>query len=240
MARLTATAAAALLLAGSASAHYHLLYPATIGFAFNVEPNGPCGGFTPDFSKDNVTDFHVDGDNIALDLLHPQGTWLFRATLDQTASSDNWTQLFPETQQVGLGNFCEPQITVPASWAGQKGVLGVIVDAPDGLLYQCASVNFVSGKSPSVQSVCTNSSGVTASFVTDANLAALASGKGSVSSATGTGTAAGSAPSNTASGTTSPSPTKNAAAGPVGGSLPLGNALGVVLLAMVGSAYMLL
>jgi hypothetical protein len=67
--------------------------------------------------------------------IHPQATWLFRATLDQTASG-NWTNLLPAIQQTGLNNFCEPALQVPESFAGSKGVLGIVQDAPDGILYQ--------------------------------------------------------------------------------------------------------
>jgi hypothetical protein len=224
--------AAALLFAATARAHFLLNYPATVGFDDDLEGTAPCGGFSPDFSTDNVTDFYVDGDNIATNLLHAQGVWLYRATLDQTAEANNWTQLFPETLQTGLGKFCEPAIAVPASWAGQKGVISVVVDAPDGLLYQCAAVNFVSGAATANQSTCTNSSGVTASYTTDSSLASLAAGSDTAGNSSGTATA-------TASASTSSS-TKSAAAGKVGGSLPLGGAAGVVLAAMLGSAYMLL
>jgi hypothetical protein len=117
----------------SATAHWTLSYPATSGFDEDKEPNPPCGGFTPDFTKS--TDFHVGGDAIAIELLHPQATWLFRATLDQSGTN-NWTQIFPIVQQSGFGKFCEPAITLPASYVGQKGVLGIVANAPDGLLYQ--------------------------------------------------------------------------------------------------------
>ncbi|CAK7200938.1 hypothetical protein SEUCBS139899_003638 [Sporothrix eucalyptigena] len=235
-------ASAALLLAASAvvNAHFTLDYPATIGFNDDKEGTGPCGSFTPDFSNDNVTDFHVGGDNVAINLLHPQGTWLYRGTLDQTASSNNWTQLFPEVMQTGLGKFCQPAIAVPESWAGQKGVIGVVVDAPDGLLYQCAAVNFVAGAATTNQSTCTNSTGVTASFVTDANLAPLAAGNDTAGSSTASGTGSGTATqtASTTSGTSSS--TKNSAPGRVGGSVPLGSAAAVVVAAMFGSAFMLL
>jgi hypothetical protein len=42
----------------------------------------------------------------------------------------------PAVQQTGLGDFCEPVVPIPASWAGQTGILGVVQDAPDGILYQ--------------------------------------------------------------------------------------------------------
>lgn len=118
------------------TAHFLLHYPATVGFDDDLEGQAPCGSFTVDFSKDNVTDFHVGGDSIALTSTHPMATWLFRATLDQTGTKGNWTNLLPPVSQSGLGNFCERSITVPESWAGQKGVISVVQDAADGLLYQ--------------------------------------------------------------------------------------------------------
>ena len=63
-------------------------------------------------------------------------TWLFRATLDQTATKGNWTSLLPTVSQTGLGDYCERDVVVPSSWAGQKGVIGIVQDAPDGILYQ--------------------------------------------------------------------------------------------------------
>jgi hypothetical protein len=53
-------------LASSSSAHFLLNYPTTVGFSDDDETTAPCGGFTVDFSKDNVTDFHVGGDSIAV------------------------------------------------------------------------------------------------------------------------------------------------------------------------------
>ena len=125
----------ALLLVGQSTAHFLLHYPPTIGFDDDLESTPPCGSFTVDFSKDNVTDFHVNGDAIAVTSIHPAATWLFRATLDQTASG-NWTSLLPAVQQTGLGNYCETGVKVPSTWAGSKGVIGIVQDAPDGILYQ--------------------------------------------------------------------------------------------------------
>ena len=123
------------VLAGQSTAHFLLNSPPTIGFDDDLEATPPCGGFTVDFSKDNVTDFHVGGDFIALTSTHPLATWLFRATLDQTASG-NWTDLLPAVVQTGLGNYCETGVTVPSTWAGSKGVVGIVQDAADGILYQ--------------------------------------------------------------------------------------------------------
>ena len=136
MGRLAVLAASlAVVLAGQATAHFYLNSPPTIGFDDSLEATPPCGSFTVDFSKDNVTDFHVGGDFVAMTSIHPMATWLFRATLDQTASG-NWTDLLPAVVQTGLGDYCETGITVPATWAGSKGVIGIVQDAPDGILYQ--------------------------------------------------------------------------------------------------------
>ena len=140
----------ALILVEYSSAHFLLHYPPTIGFDDSLEGTPPCGSFTVDFSQDNMyvlsrihaspanskrTDFHVEGDSIALTSIHPMATWLFRATLDQTAAG-NWTNLLPAVSQTGLGDYCERDIMIPSSWAGSKGVIQVVQDAPDGILFQ--------------------------------------------------------------------------------------------------------
>ena len=54
------------LFATQCSAHFLLNYPPTIGFDDNLEATAPCGSFTVDFSTDNVTNFHVGGDSLAM------------------------------------------------------------------------------------------------------------------------------------------------------------------------------
>lgn len=127
-----------LLLCSTASAHFKLNSPPTIGFSDDDEGKAPCGGFTPDFSagaKTKPTEFHVGGEAVSLLLAHPQANWLFRGTLDQSAAG-GWKQLFPIVTQTGLGDFCEPAVTAPEKWVGKTGVVGVVADGPDGLLYQ--------------------------------------------------------------------------------------------------------
>jgi len=169
------------------SSHFLLNYPPTVGFDDSKETVSPCGGFTVAFSSDNVTDFHVGGDSIAVTSIHPQATWLFRATLDITAAG-NYTNFLPTVQQSGLGDFCEPSLHLPAAWAGQKGVIQVVQDAPDGILYQCAAVNFVTGTGTPPTS-CKNVTGLSATYSADPALSTLpASGTAASSgSATATG-----------------------------------------------------
>jgi hypothetical protein len=48
------------------NAHFLLNFPPTIGFDDTLEATAPCGSFTVNFSTDNVTDFHVGGDTLAM------------------------------------------------------------------------------------------------------------------------------------------------------------------------------
>ena len=94
--------AATLLLLGSCQAHFLLLSPPPAGtFDEDSEGNEPCGGVTPSFSSDNVTDFAVGGDAIATQLGHPQANFLYRFTTEESADG-NWTQAYPIVQQSGL------------------------------------------------------------------------------------------------------------------------------------------
>lgn len=173
--------------------------------------SAPCGGFTVDLS--NTTNWFVGGDAVALTSTHPAAIWLIRATLDSTVTS-NFTNLLPQISQATLGSFCETGLTVPSSWAGQKGVIQIIQEATDGFLYQvsttktiplpfslyretktnkifpiqCAAVSFQSGASTSIPSACKNATGLTATFTTASALASLAGATGTVAtSPTGTG-----------------------------------------------------
>lgn len=129
------TTALLLALAANVQAHFKLNEPESIGFSDDEEGTAPCGSFTPNFSKDKITDFHVGGQAIALLSTHPESKWLFRATFDESAKGD-WQKIYPIVDQKGLGDFCIPTVTVPDSWVGKTGVIGVAVDAPDGTLYQ--------------------------------------------------------------------------------------------------------
>jgi len=186
------SAASSLLLASVVSAHFVLLYP---GGTEGQDPDedkmttAPCGGSPPKSDTSAVNDFHVGGDSVFMELLHPQAVWLFRGMVgsDATTNLSEWTELVPFVQQTGEGDFCEPALAVPSSWAGQKGTIAVTADSPDGVLYQCAVVNFVSGTNSSA--TCKNGSSVTGAFVSsDSKLAtdlpsAATSGSSSASTA---------------------------------------------------------
>ncbi|KAH8674326.1 hypothetical protein BX600DRAFT_228960 [Xylariales sp. PMI_506] len=191
MAPIKLITSAALMLLGTVQAHFELLAPSSIGFDDDNEGNGPCGGFTADFSKDNVTSFSAGGDYIFTLSAHPQMNYLYRITSDATGSG-NWTQIFPIIQQTGLGDLCEPAVSVDSTWVGTTALLSVVGNGPDGILYQCAVVNFVSGVNSNIPSTCVNGSAVSATLGTDATLTSLLSSSSSsnTSSTTTSSTAA--------------------------------------------------
>lgn len=125
-------------LVGLAAAHFEMLYPDSIGFTDDNEDSGPCGGYTPDLNSDDLVDFHVGGDALSMRSTHPRCNWLFRVTTDGDAQS-GWEQLRPIVTQSGLGEYCEPHVTVPDKYIGKKGVVGIVSSAMDGLLYQVSS-----------------------------------------------------------------------------------------------------
>ncbi|KAK3323053.1 hypothetical protein B0H66DRAFT_555731 [Apodospora peruviana] len=234
MAPLHTLVKATLLFFSTASAHFVLLNPPSLE-GENIDEdklaNGPCGAITPDLAKNDATDFHVDGDFISVQLTHPQASWLFRGTVEETAKN-NWTQLFPIVSQTGLGKLCEPAVTAPKAWIGKKGVIGVACKGEDGLLFQCAVVNFVSGSNTNPGSSCSNAS-ITADFTSDSTLSALV-GDGSDSSSTPP-----SSPSSSASSSPTSSATGNAAPGSlVQTDFPLGSLITVGAMVLAGVALL--
>lgn len=130
-----ALSAFVLLLAASASAHFNIGHPPQDVPSSEAKlASGPCGGASLKFESGDVTDFHVGGEPIAVAGSHPQSTYLFRATKDLTGEGE-WTQIFPIMAQSGLGRMCQPSVTVPEGWAGEKGLISVVANAEDGILY---------------------------------------------------------------------------------------------------------
>jgi len=214
--------AAGLLFLSSANAHFDLRQPPSLeGDNMNedLEPNAPCGGGVADLSTNKVVDFHVDGDAVSWFLGHPQAKWLIRGTLDSKAAG-NWTEMYPIIQQNGRGEYCQPAVTAPKAWAGKKGIISVACGAPDGLLFQCAAVNFVSGANASPSS-CNNGS-VTADFSDDPNLTALLD----------------------ASTTTSPGPSQSTSGNAApslmvpGSGLPIGSLAVTAVMLLIGAAVL--
>ncbi|KAK5989686.1 hypothetical protein PT974_07941 [Cladobotryum mycophilum] len=222
-----------------ASAHFLVNTPPSIGFDDNKEGTAPCGGFTPNLQDTGkLVDFHVGGDAISVKLTHNQGNWLFRVTQDPKAAS-GWEQIFPIVMQSGLGDYCVPHVTVPDSYVGKKGIIGIVSNAPDGLLYQCITANFVEGVNSQTPSACKNGT-IKASFVNDSQLSALVGASSGGSG--GNSTSAPSSPTGSKPSASTPSPTKNAAASLQGAwsttGAGFGNIVAILSMALVGGALL--
>lgn len=123
-----------------ASAHFKLSHPESAHFEDSTEDQGPCGGADLKFpsSDDDLFEYHVGGESISTLGTHESSNWLYRVTTDKKAE-DDWEQIFPIFKQSGVGKFCQPKVTVPESYIGKTGILGIVSEATDGLLYQvCA------------------------------------------------------------------------------------------------------
>lgn len=124
---------APLLLAATASAHFKLTNPTSIGFDDDNESESPCGGFSVT-SRTNETDFPSGGMSFTILSTHPQATWHFKAAL--LSDTSNFEYLMAPVSQSGIGTFCLENIPGPAAWAGKDGVVQVSQTATDGTLYQ--------------------------------------------------------------------------------------------------------
>lgn len=116
-----------------ADAHFVLQIPTSLGFDDDMEGIAPCGGFNIT-ARTNVTSWPIAGGNVGILTVHPSVTWEFKAALSKNLTA--WTSLSPILNQIGVGQFCEPQIPAPQSFAGLDGVLQVTQHGPEGDLYQ--------------------------------------------------------------------------------------------------------
>lgn len=123
-----------LALASCTAAHFVLDWPPNAGFDDASEPNAPCGGFDVSISKDS-TAIQVDRFAASITVAHPVGEFAFRATTD-TAPPYDFVDITPLINSTGLGTFCVDYLFAPSSFAGKQGVLQVVDNSPDGILYQ--------------------------------------------------------------------------------------------------------
>ncbi|EGX53364.1 hypothetical protein AOL_s00006g230 [Orbilia oligospora ATCC 24927] len=181
-----------LLTVSVANAHFTLRYPEPLGKSAAKQDQGPCGGYSID-GNTPVTQFHVDGDAVAYASSHPSVKVLFRIIEGNSPDGPNSFKGFPIVEQYGSGDFCEPKVTAPKNLVGKQGIVQVVQNAVDGMLYACAYVKFVSGVNSNLPDTCKNGTGVDADFADDASLEAL------FSSSTDTPTGSGSTPAPTTS-----------------------------------------
>ena len=166
-------------LACLSSAHFILHYPPSAGFDDKLEIDSPCGSFTP-MVNSSSPDVQVDRFAVMIQNVHPVGEWSFRATIDTTAPY-NFTEIVPIVMSTGIGDFCLDSMKAPSDWAGKPGIIQVVDNSPDGILYQvwnsttlsdcfllnvtqCAPVNFVTGSNNTAGPACTNATSFKATW----------------------------------------------------------------------------
>jgi len=120
-------------LAASATAHFVLSIPTSLGWDDDLQPNAPCGGFTAT-DRTNVTQFPVKGGPVALITTHDESQFEFKAA--KLSDPTKWISLTPTLHQIGEGDFCEPLVPGPKDWIGQDAVLQIIQNSVMGVLYQ--------------------------------------------------------------------------------------------------------
>lgn len=118
-----------------ATAHFQVLYPPT-GQPFDdeEEATGPCGGLELETSDSNA-DVQVDRFAVSIRSTHPEGSWSFRGTTS-TSAPYNFTDITPTINTQGIGDFCLTMLSVPSDWAGSSGILQIVDNSDDGMLYQ--------------------------------------------------------------------------------------------------------
>lgn len=120
--------------ASLSTAHFILHYPQTAGFVDDNEPESPCGGATV-VVNDTAPEIQVGRFAMHIFSSHPAGSWLFAATTNTKPPFD-FQEIVPRINTTGPGDFCLTEFHVPSDFAGKSGVIQVIDDSVDGVLYQ--------------------------------------------------------------------------------------------------------
>lgn len=193
-------------LLGLASAHFQLTWPASRGFDDEKTVNFPCGGFeTPSAERQPIP---LTGSfPIQLSMEHTGVRGMVVLALGNEPTGDDYTIVLRQPfQETGPENFCIGDVTLPVGLnitEGTNATIQVVTNGdPNGGLYQCGDITFTSTalSQNDYNSHCTNSTGVTATYISDSSTlpngtsatgGASSSGSASASaSASGSGTAA--------------------------------------------------
>ena len=165
------TAIVAAILPALASAHFSILHPPT-AFVIAGEENKtpPCGYGTPPDPSTTPHPFLISGSQIALST-HGEADWDITYTLgDPSAGNATWTDLYPDLETEGDGNFCIPnaKANVPTTTeGGTRGWISVKAEMAEGTYFQCAYVAFVNVATLEFPVVCANSTGVRVEYRND-------------------------------------------------------------------------
>lgn len=71
--------------------------------------------------------------------VHPVGQWSFRATTD-TKAPYAFEEIVPLVNTTGIGDFCLDYMRAMDSFAGKPGIIQVVDNSPDGILYQVSTL----------------------------------------------------------------------------------------------------
>lgn len=165
------TALVAAILPALASAHFSILYPPT-AFVIAGEENKtpPCGYGTPPDPSITPHPFLISGSQIALST-HGEADWDITYTLgDPSVGNATWTDLYPDIETEGDGNFCIPNAranVATTTEGGTRGWISVKAEMAEGTYYQCAYVSFVNVATLEFPLVCANSTGVKVEYRND-------------------------------------------------------------------------
>jgi hypothetical protein len=155
----------ALLLAGSANAHFRLLYPAPRGeFVSDKEPDF-CGGYT-DAGK-NRTVFPLEGGFFTIKTSHPDWTGGVLISTKENPTSfddfkvdgkDQYARYLAKASDAG--EICVPlnlaESNVEGVQDGANVTIQVVLGGSDGSLYQCADLTLSKDLARPENSTCTN------------------------------------------------------------------------------------
>ncbi|KAL2426165.1 hypothetical protein ABEF95_012207 [Exophiala dermatitidis] len=144
------------------SAHFQLNFPRARGTDDENQASFPCGGYE---QTQNRTLVSTRSFPVAVKLGHTENlVQIMLAIGDDVGSSFNY-ELLPTIREMGPGDFCLPDIQIPADLNitdGTNATIQVITNAHgDGGLYNCADIQF-SSTTPESPSSCTNGTGISA------------------------------------------------------------------------------
>ncbi|KAL2795908.1 hypothetical protein BJX66DRAFT_300577 [Aspergillus keveii] len=158
------------------AAHFALNYPAPRGDNAEEMTTFPCGAFTNPSSNRTQISLSDPTFPIEIDLGHDQTAVEFLLAVGNEPG-DNYNITLRQTFRVeGLGEFCIPTIELSEEVLGVELVDGLNVTLqvqtnshPSGGLYSCADLTLTSATiEPPSNSVCSNNTGVTATYFTGA------------------------------------------------------------------------
>ncbi|KAK0622626.1 hypothetical protein B0T14DRAFT_408767, partial [Immersiella caudata] len=145
--------------ASAVSAHFVLETPTSLGFNDEKLGESPCGSFDPTDRSKGVAKWSVGGGNVGVISTHGSVTWQINAAL--VSEPTKWLPLVREFAQTGVGNVCIQRVPGFSAWIGQPVVVQIIQHGHDGVLHQCAAIEFIAGGPDPVPADCKNSNSVT-------------------------------------------------------------------------------